>query len=125
MLDGMVIILQDCAAFERDGLQVRTEGLEGRRRKPSQQAVLDANRLLTLGTAQGTVQRYPMARLRSIPSRALAAGFRMPSASSYSFFDPESLATARAAFSGRTSSPRQRFVRQAEPVSGQGFRRQD
>lgn len=56
----MMVILKNRPALERNGLQEGAKPLEGRRRKTSQQAVLDPDRLLAVGTAQRNFQRYPM-----------------------------------------------------------------
>ena len=60
VLDGMVVVLKNSPALERNRLQERPEPLKGRRRKTGQQAVLDSNRRLAVGTAQRIFQRYPM-----------------------------------------------------------------
>jgi hypothetical protein len=56
----MMVVLKNRPALERNGLQEGTKPLERGRRKTGQQAVLDRNRLLAVGTAQRTFQRYPM-----------------------------------------------------------------
>jgi hypothetical protein len=92
VLDGMVVVLKNSPALERNRLQERPEPLKGRRRKTGQQAVLDPNRLLAVGTAQRTFQRYPM-ELSSIcvPIGPCSASIRTSSPPSYSLFDLESL----------------------------------
>ena len=73
VLDGVVVVLKNCPALQRDGLQEGTKSLERRRRKSGQQAVLDPDRLLAVGNAQRTVQRYPMACPRDFSDRALSS----------------------------------------------------
>src|SRR5215470_17358120 len=76
--------------LQRNGLQEGTKSLERRRRKSGQQAVLDPDRLLAVGNAQRTVQRYPMACLEISPIGPCQAGIGASSPPSYSLFNPES-----------------------------------
>jgi len=87
-----MVVLKNRAALERNGLQEGTKPLKRRRCKTGQQAVLDPNRLLAVGTAQRTFQRYPM-ELSSIcvPIGPCSASIRTSSPPSYSLFDLESL----------------------------------
>ena len=100
----MVVILKNRPALERDRLQERTEPLKGRRRKSSQQAVLDPNRLFAVGTAQRIFQRYPMElSSRCVPTRPCSAGIRASSPPSYSLFDRESPASRQSGDAGQGS----------------------
>lgn len=99
----MVVILKNRPALERNGLQEGTKPLEGRWRKTSQQAVLDPDRLLAVGTAQRTFQRYPMELSSICPDRALF-GIRASCPRSYSLFDPESRHSDNPATPGRGAS---------------------
>src|SRR5262249_30228069 len=68
VLDGMVVVLKDRPALERNGLQEGTKPFKERRGKTGEQAILDPNRLLAADTAQRTFQRYPMeVSLRCVP----------------------------------------------------------
>jgi hypothetical protein len=91
VLDRMVVVLKNRPAFERNGLKERTKLLKGCRRKAGQQAVLDPNRLLAVGAADRTFQRYPM----KLSSRCIpigpSAGIGVSSRLKYSPCDPESL----------------------------------
>lgn len=102
VLDGMVVILKNRPALERNRLQERTEPLKGRRRKSGQQAVLDPNRLFPVGTAQRTFQRYPIElSSRCVPTRSCSAGIRTSSPPSYSLFDRESPASRQSGDAGQ------------------------
>ncbi|WP_245331836.1 hypothetical protein [Bradyrhizobium sp. NAS80.1] len=67
VLYGVMVVLKNCPTLERNGLQEREKPLEGRRRKASQQTVLDPDRLVAVGIAEPTLQRYPieLPRIRS------------------------------------------------------------
>jgi len=74
VLNGVVVVLKNRPALQRDGLQEGAKSLEGRRRKSGQQAVLDPNRLLAVSPAQRTFQRYPM----ELSSRRVPIGLVQP-----------------------------------------------
>lgn len=97
-----MVVLKNRAALERNGLQEGTKPLKRRRCKTGQQAVLDPNRLLAVGTAQRTFQRYPM-ELSSIcvPIGPCSASIRTSSPPSYSLFDRESPASRQSGDAGK------------------------